>query len=200
VATSYFNLRALDRQLEIARDTLASRSNALELTRIKFDDGQGIVSELDVAQAQTQVAATQSSIASLQRQIALAENALSLLLGGNPGAIPRGQALAEQWQPGDLPAGLPSDLLLRRPDVRAAEQQLSRPTPTSAPRGPRISRPSRSPARSACRATTWATCSTPGSRRPGASRPPSPRPSSRPAASAPACAWPRPSAPPRWPI
>ena len=124
VATSYFNLRALDRQLEIARDTLASRNNALELTRVKFDDGQGIVSELDVAQAQTQVAATQSSIASLRRQIALAENALSLLLGGNPGAIPRGQALTGQWQPAELPAGLPSDLLLRRPDLRAAEQQL----------------------------------------------------------------------------
>ncbi|MFO1523707.1 MAG: TolC family protein [Kiritimatiellia bacterium] len=109
--------------MEIARDTLASRNNALELTRVKFDDGQGIVSELDVAQA-TQVAATQSSIASLRRQIALAENALSLLLGGNPGAIPRGQTLTEQWQPAELPAGLPSDLLLRRPDLRAAEQQL----------------------------------------------------------------------------
>lgn len=124
VATAYFNLRALDRQLEIARGTLKSRQNALELTRIKFDDGQGIVSELDVAQAQTQVASTQSSIASLQRQVALAENALSLLLGGNPHAIPRGQSLADQWRPDDLPAGLPSDLLLRRPDLRAAEQQL----------------------------------------------------------------------------
>ena len=124
VASSYFNLRALDRQLEIARDTLASRSNALELTRVKFDDGNGIVSELDVAQAQTQVASAQSAIASLQRQVALAENALSLLLGSNPDAIPRGQTLAEQWQADDMPAGLPSDLLLRRPDVLAAEQQL----------------------------------------------------------------------------
>jgi multidrug efflux system outer membrane protein len=69
VASSYFNLRALDRQLEIARETLASRSNSLELTRIKFDDGNGIVSELDVAQAQTQVASAQSAIASLQRQV-----------------------------------------------------------------------------------------------------------------------------------
>ena len=124
VASSYFNLRALDRQLEIARSTLTSRSNALELTRIKFNDGQGIVSELDVAQAQTQVASAQSAIASLQRQVALSENALSLLLGSNPIEIPRGQALAEQWQPDALPAGLPSDLLLRRPDVRSAEQQL----------------------------------------------------------------------------
>ena len=124
VASTYFNLRALDRQLEIAQETLASRSNSLALTQIKFDDGNGIVSELDVAQAETQVASAQSSIASLQRQVALTEHALSVLLGNNPGQIERGQSLSEQWQPDDLPAGLPSDLLLRRPDVRAAEQQL----------------------------------------------------------------------------
>lgn len=124
VASSYFNLRALDRQLEIARETLISRSNALELTRVKFDDGNGIVSELDVAQALTQVASAQSSIASLQRQVTVAENALSLLLGQNPGPIMRGQTLDNQWPAGEIPAGLPSDLLLRRPDLRAAEQNL----------------------------------------------------------------------------
>lgn len=124
VAATYFNLRALDRQLEIARETLASRSNSLELTRAKFDDGEGIVSELDVAQASTQVASAQSSIASLERQIALAENSLSLLLGNNPQEIPRGETLDAQWRPEAVPAGLPSDLLLRRPDIRAAEQQL----------------------------------------------------------------------------
>ncbi len=124
VASTYFNLRALDRQLEIARDTLGSRSNALELTRIKFDDGQGIVSELDVAQAQTQVATAQSAIASLQRQIAVTENALAILLGSQPRELPRGLTLNEQWRPDEVPAGLPSELLLRRPDVRAAEQQL----------------------------------------------------------------------------
>jgi len=124
VASTYFNLRALDRQLEIAQDTLASRSNSLALTQVKFDGGNGIVSELDVAQAETQVASAQSAIASLQRQVALTEHALSVLLGNNPGQIERGQSLSEQWQPDDLPAGLPSDLLLRRPDVRAAEQQL----------------------------------------------------------------------------
>ena len=72
------------------------------------------------------MASTQSSIASLQRQVALAENSLSLLLGSNPHAIPRGQSLAEQWRPDDLPAGLPSDLLLRRPDLRAALTDPSR--------------------------------------------------------------------------
>ena len=124
VASTYFNLRSIDRQLEIAESTLASRSNSLELTRIKFDDGNGIVSELDVAQAMTQVASAQSSIANLKRLASVGENALAILLGSNPRAIPRGLALEEQWQPDDLPAGLPSDLLLRRPDLRAAEQQL----------------------------------------------------------------------------
>lgn len=124
VASTYFNLRALDRQLEIARDTLASRSNAMELASAKFDDGEGIVSELDVAQASTQVASAQSAIANLERQIALAENSLSVLLGSNPREIPRGDTLDAQWRPDSVPAGLPSDLLLRRPDIRAAEQQL----------------------------------------------------------------------------
>ena len=124
VASTYFNLRALDRQLEIADDTYVSRTNTLELARVRFDNGNGIVSELDVAQAETQVASAQSAMASLERQVALTEHALSLLLGSNPRSIPRGQALDAQWQPGELPAGLPSDLLLHRPDIRAAEQQL----------------------------------------------------------------------------
>lgn len=124
VASTYFNLRSLDHQLDIARETLASRQGSLDLTRIKFADGAGIVSELDVVQAQTQVTSAESAIASLQRRIAMTEHALSLLLGGYPGDIPRGLSLAEQWQPEDLPAGLPADVLLRRPDVRAAEQGL----------------------------------------------------------------------------
>jgi multidrug efflux system outer membrane protein len=124
VAGGYFNLRALDRQREIAEATLASRQASLELTRIKFDDGQGIVSELDVAQAQTQVASTESTRAALRRQIALAEHALAVLVGRPPQRMPRGLTLEEQWQPQDLGVGLPSELLLRRPDLRAAERQL----------------------------------------------------------------------------
>jgi multidrug efflux system outer membrane protein len=128
VATTYFTLRALDRQLEIAHDTYVSRTNSLELTRIKFNEdeglGYGIVSELDVRQAETQVYAARSTIASLERAVAVTENALRYLLGQNPGDIPRGQSLADQWQPVEIPAGLPSDLLLRRPDLRTAEQQL----------------------------------------------------------------------------
>ena len=124
IAATYFNLRALDRQLAIATDTLASRRDLLELTQIKFDDGNGVVSELDVAQSRTQVAAAESSIASLKRLIAVTENALSILVGDNPRAIERGLELEAQGLPDDIPAGLPSDLLLRRPDLRAAEQNL----------------------------------------------------------------------------
>lgn len=124
VASTYFNLRGLDRQLEIAEETLASRNDLLELTRIKFDDGEGIVSELDVVQARTQVASAQSSIANLRRLIAVTENALSLLLGSAPHDVARGLPIDEQWNPEGLAAGLPSEILLRRPDVRAAEQAL----------------------------------------------------------------------------
>lgn len=128
VAVNYFNLRALDAQLEVARRTLITRTNSLELTRIKFAEqdgkGYGIVSELDVRQAETQVYSARSSIVQLERAVATTENALSFLLGGHPGPIPRGRPLAQQAQPARVPAGLPSDLLLRRPDIRAAEQQL----------------------------------------------------------------------------
>jgi len=124
VASSYFNLRALDRQLDVAQSTLASRSNSLELVNIRFDGGNGIVSALDVAQAETHVYSAQSSIANLERAVAVAENALSALLGRNPGRISRGESLENQLLPLEIPAGLPSDLLLRRPDLRAAEQAL----------------------------------------------------------------------------
>jgi outer membrane protein, multidrug efflux system len=128
VAIAYFNLRALDRQLEIARETYVSRTDILEFTHLKFNAqdgfGQGISSELDVRQAETQVYTARSTIASLQRAIAQTENALRFLLGANPGPVPRGQTLEAQWQPSEIPAGLPSELLLRRPDISAAEQQL----------------------------------------------------------------------------
>ena len=128
VAGTYFDLRTLDAQLEVARRTYASRTNFLALAKTKFGEengqGWGIVSELDVRQAETQVYAAQSSIATLERAVALTENALSVLIGNNPGPIARGTPLAQQTLPGPIPAGLPSDLLLRRPDLRAAEQQL----------------------------------------------------------------------------
>lgn len=128
VAASYFQLRALDEQLDIARRTLATRAHSLELTRIRFAEedgrGYGIVSELDVKQAETQVHSARATMAGLERAIAIAENGLSVLLGLNPGPIERGAPLARQRQPADIPAGLPSELLLRRPDILAAEQSL----------------------------------------------------------------------------
>lgn len=124
VARTYFDLRALDEQLAIAIRTYDSRTNSLELTRVKYDNNNGIVSELDVRQAETQVYAAQSSIAQLERAVTATENALSFLLGSNPGPIQRGRALDEEQLPLLLPPGLPSDLLLRRPDILAAEAQL----------------------------------------------------------------------------
>lgn len=124
VATAYFNLRALDEQLAIARRTYASRTNSLELTRTKFNDGNGVVSELDVRQAETQVFTAQSSIAQIERAIALSENLLSFLLGANPASIERGRDGTPSPAPGEIPAGLPSELLFRRPDILEAEQLL----------------------------------------------------------------------------
>lgn len=124
IAQTYFNLRALDEQLEISRRTYVSRTNSLNLTKVKFNNGQGITSELDVRQAETQVYLAQASIAQIERAIAITENAISFLVGNNPGPVPRGKTLAEQPQPLEIPAGLPSQLLLNRPDLRAAEQSL----------------------------------------------------------------------------
>jgi len=128
VAATYFQLRGLDAQLEVARQTYSSRTNSLDLVKIRFNQvngkGQGIVSELDVAQAETAVHSARSSIATLERAVSITENALSILLGQNPGDVLRGKSLNGQVELGKIPAGLPSDLLLRRPDILAAEQQL----------------------------------------------------------------------------
>ncbi len=124
VASGYFDLLSLDEQLRISQRTLASREASLELTRIKFDNGRGIVSELDIRQAETLLYGAQAATIAFERLIALQENALSLLMGVNPGPIPRGQSLNGYELLDAVPAGLPSDLLLRRPDILAAEQQL----------------------------------------------------------------------------
>lgn len=122
VAAAYFQLRALDLQLEIARRTLASRQESLQLTRTLSDGGAGTM--LDVRQAEQLVAAAAESIPSLERQIQQEENFLSTLLGRNPGPIARGMKLTEQPHAPEVPAGLPSRLLERRPDIRAAESEL----------------------------------------------------------------------------
>jgi outer membrane protein, multidrug efflux system len=125
VAATYFDLLALDSQLQIARQTYESRTNSLQLTQIKFHNGEGIVSELDVQQAETQVHAASSTIAQVERLIVVRENALSFLLGRNPGPVERGHLLRDQVFPAELPPGLPSDLLQRRPDILAAEQRMA---------------------------------------------------------------------------
>src|SRR5580700_8173489 len=122
VATAYFQLRALDNELEISQRTLASRQQSLKLTRVLESHGSG--SGLDVSQAEQLVYTASETIPDLERQIQQQENVLSVLLGENPQSIPRGRALTEQPVPQTVPAGLPSELLERRPDVRQAEQVM----------------------------------------------------------------------------
>jgi len=122
VASAYFALRALDLELEISRQTLESRRGSLRLTQALAD--RGATSLLDVRQAEQLVFGAAASIPDLEQRIEQQENAISLLLGNSPQAVPRGRSLTEQPQPIELPAGLPSALLERRPDIRQAEQQL----------------------------------------------------------------------------
>jgi outer membrane protein, multidrug efflux system len=122
VATAYFQLRALDSELEIAKRTLGSRQQSLQLTRLL--ETHGSASDLDVSQSEQLVYTASETIPDLQRQIQQQENLLSILLGQNPGAIPRGRPLTEQPAPDNVPAGLPSELLERRPDVREGEANM----------------------------------------------------------------------------
>jgi outer membrane protein, multidrug efflux system len=122
VATAYFQLRALDSELEISKRTLASRQQSLQLTQTLEKNGGA--SGLDVSQAEQLVYAASETIPDLERQIQQQENVLSILLGDNPQSIPRGRALTEQPAPQNVPAGLPSELLERRPDVRQAEENM----------------------------------------------------------------------------
>ena len=122
VATAYFQLRALDSELEISQRTLASRQESLKLTQ--FLESHGSNSQLDVSQSEQLVYTASETIPDLERQIQQQENALSVLLGENPKSIPRGRTLTEQPVPQNVPAGLPSELLERRPDVRQAEESM----------------------------------------------------------------------------
>src|ERR1700756_3296822 len=122
VATAYFQLRALDSELEISKRTLASRQESLKLTQVLETHGSG--SGLDVSQAEQLVYTASETIPDLERQIQQQENVLSVLLGENPESIPRGRALTEQPVPQSVPAGLPSEFLERRPDVRQAEEMM----------------------------------------------------------------------------
>ncbi|HEY6971847.1 MAG TPA: efflux transporter outer membrane subunit [Candidatus Angelobacter sp.] len=123
LAGAYFRLRALDLQLDISRHTLASRQDSLGLIN-KLAEG-GATSMLDVRQAEQLVFTAASQVPSLEQQIEQQENFISILLGNNPGPIARGKELTEQEHPPSVPAGLPSSLLERRPDVRQVEAQLA---------------------------------------------------------------------------
>lgn len=124
VAMAYYALLADDELLKITEETLRTREESLQLTLLKFE--HGVSSELDVRQAQTLVESAKSTLAELRRQRAQDENALALLMGGPvPESLPEGGAFKQQINllP-ELSSGVPSDVLLRRPDVVAAEQQL----------------------------------------------------------------------------
>ena len=122
LAAAYYGLRAQDLELAIAQRTLAADLDSLKLTQLLADNGA--TSMLDVRQAQELVAAAGAAIPLAQKQIAQQENLISILLGENPGAVGRGLGLDQQPHPPQVPAGLPSALLERRPDIREAEAQL----------------------------------------------------------------------------
>lgn len=123
VASAWFRLASLDEQLRVTRATAATREEFLKLTHAQYD--RGTVSGLDVATAEAQLAQARASIPDFERQVALTENALSLLLGRNPGEFARPTLDTAAAMTPDVPPGLPSSLIGRRPDVLQAEQALA---------------------------------------------------------------------------
>ncbi len=126
VASTYMLLRDLDAQLDIALRTEQARSDSLAIIQARFD--RGTVPRLDLNQAEIELAVASAAAAAAERAVAQTEHALSLLLGRNPGRIVRGLPLDRQVMPPAIPAGLPSELLQRRPDVLAAEASLAAQT------------------------------------------------------------------------
>jgi len=122
VATSYYQLRTLDAELAITRDTLSARLQSLELTKKLESGGDKTLS--DVREAEQLYYTAQAQIPDFERQIEQQENGLSILLGRNPGPIARRGTTADAPHPAEVPVGLPSELLERRPDIRRAEQLL----------------------------------------------------------------------------
>jgi outer membrane protein, multidrug efflux system len=122
LATAYFQLRQDDLELEISQRTLNSRRDSLKLTETL--EQHGINSLLDVRQSEQLVYTAATEVPDLERQVAQEENAISILLGKNPGDVPRGLKLTEQPHSPEVPAGIPSALLERRPDIHQAEANL----------------------------------------------------------------------------
>jgi len=122
VASAYLQLRELDLEMEISKHALASRQDSLRLVKIRASGG--VTSMLDVRQSEQLVYEAAGQIPDLERRIEQQENFISILIGKNPQAIPRGKTLLESTFPPVVPAGLPSSLLERRADIEAAEQSL----------------------------------------------------------------------------
>ena len=122
VATAYFSLLELDMELEIAKNTFITRAESLRVIRVQ--QLGGVATLLDVRQGEQLVYTAAQSIPDTERQIEQTENQISLLLGRNPAPVTRGRLLTEQQTPPEVPGGLPSSLLERRPDIQAAEQLL----------------------------------------------------------------------------
>jgi outer membrane protein, multidrug efflux system len=126
VAQAYFDLRQLDMQLDIARRTLQSWEESVRIAQARLR--QGLIPRLDADQFEAERANAASRAAELERQMVQKEDELSVLLGRDPAQIPRGRPLTEQVMPPAVPAGLPSELLQRRPDILQAEQELAAAT------------------------------------------------------------------------
>jgi outer membrane protein, multidrug efflux system len=122
VGSDYFALLQLDLQLQITRETVKSQQDSVKLTKLRVD--HGVATKLDVLQAQQVLDSANAQIPDLERRIAQEENAISILLGNYPQDVPRGRPLVEQPLPPEVPPGLPSTLIERRPDIREAEQIL----------------------------------------------------------------------------
>ncbi len=122
VATGYFSLLELDSELDIAKRTLSTREDSLRLIRLRQQGG--VATMLDVRQAEELVYQASQTIPDAERLIEQTENQISLLTGSNPGPIRRGKTLTEQQELPAVPAGLPSSMLERRPDIRGAEENL----------------------------------------------------------------------------
>jgi multidrug efflux system outer membrane protein len=120
VATGYFNLLELDRELDIAKRTLATREESLRL--IKTREQGGVATMLDVRQGEQLVYQASETIPATEQSIEQTENLISLLIGNKPGPIRRGRSLTQQEELPSVPPGLPSSLLERRPDIRSASR------------------------------------------------------------------------------
>ena len=122
IASDYFALLQLDLQLRITRNTVDTQIDSVKLTNLRLD--HGVATKLDVLQAQQTLDTANAQIPDLERQIAQEENAISILLGNYPQDVARGLPLVEQPLPPEVPPGLPSSIIERRPDIREAEQNL----------------------------------------------------------------------------